>query len=70
MVIVALIVGYTPVARTGGLNVGRVTFAIIPFGLAVRIIGECILDLDVIVGFLPAALPKEATHPLFEAPGI
>ena len=66
----ALIVGYAPIARTGGPNMGRVTFALTPFGLPVRVIRGCILDFDVIVGFLPTALSEEATYPLFETPGV
>jgi len=71
MVFVALIVGYTPITRTGSWDVGRISFfQVIPFGPPVRPIRGCLLYLDVVVGFRPAAPPKKATYPLFEASRI
>ena len=65
-----LIVGHTPVARTSSLNIRGIAFSLISLGLPVRFSRGCLLDLDVIAGLRPAALSKEATHPLFEAPWV
>lgn len=70
MVFVVLVVGYTPVARTGSWDVGMVSFFPITSGPPARLIGGCLLDLGFIVGFCPAAPPKETSYPLFEAPRV
>jgi len=71
MVFVALIVGYTLIARTGSWDVGRISFFhVVPFGPPVGPIRGCLLYLDIIVGFRPAAPPKQASYPLFEAPRV
>jgi hypothetical protein len=70
MVFVVLVVRYTPVTRTGSWDIRIVGFFLISFGSPARLIGGCLLILDVIVGFGPAALPKEATYPFLEAPGV
>ena len=66
MVFVVLVVGYTPVARAGSRDIGVVAF----FGPPARLIGRCLLDLGDVFGLCPAAPPKEAAYPLFEAPRI